>query len=121
MFDVIKLGSRLMEVTEIDSQRIKRGKEGRKKCRFTFSTRFKLLAYLKNRDLREISSTFWLRRQKSETLTILSTSFGLGLKLQASNHSFLLLDTFVEQPPKYWFTLQTSASPRKHFLDFEVI
>ena len=30
----------LMRVAEKDSQRIKRGKGGRKKCRFTFSTRF---------------------------------------------------------------------------------
>ena len=85
-----------MEVAEKDSQRIKRGEIGRKKCRLIRL----ILAYLRNGDLRKISSTIWLRRQKPETLTILSTLFDLGLKLQASNHSFLLLDTFVGQLPK---------------------
>ena len=39
----------LMEVAEKDSQRIKRGKWCRKKCRFTFSTRFKITGLFKKR------------------------------------------------------------------------
>ena len=38
-----------MEVAEKDSKRIKCGKGGRKKCRFTFSTRFMITRFFKKR------------------------------------------------------------------------
>ena len=45
----------LLEVAGKDSQRIKRDKGGRRKCRFTFfSTRFIITRFFKKRDLRKI-------------------------------------------------------------------
>ena len=110
----------LMEVAGKDSQKKNAVKVIAKRVELLLRPNLWLLAYLRNGDLRKISSTIWLRRQKPEMLTILLTLFDLGLKLQASNLSFLLPDTFLEQPPKYWFTIQISVSPRKRFLDFEV-
>ena len=89
-----------MEVAEKDTQRKKRGKSGRKKFRFTFSTRFIITRLFKERGSSEDFKYNLAKATKPEDLTILSTLFDLGLKLQASNCSFLLLDTFVEQPPK---------------------
>ena len=89
-----------MELAEKDSQRIKRGKSGRKKCGFTFSTRFIITRLFKKRRFLEDFKYDSAKATKTETLMILSTLFDLVLKLQASNYSFLLLDTFVEQPTK---------------------
>ena len=43
----------LMEVAEKDSQRIKRGKGGRRKCRFNFPIRFTITRLIKQRESSE--------------------------------------------------------------------
>ena len=68
----------------------------------------------------EVFKYYMAKPKKIETLTILSKLLDLGLSLQASNHSFLLLDTFVEQLPKKWLTSWISVSPRELSLDLEV-
>ena len=110
----------LMEVAEKDSQRTKRGKGGRKKCRFTFSTHFMIFHLFKKRGSSEDFKYELAKATKLETLTIISILLDLGLKLQASNHSFFLQDTFRRATAEIVVHFTHFCKPEKTFLRFRI-
>ena len=89
-----------MEVAENDSQRVKRGKGGPNKCRFTFLTHFLITRLFKKRGTSEDFKYDLAKATKTGNVDENIDTIRSRLEIQVPNHSFLLLDTFFEPPTK---------------------